>query len=80
MMDGLFCRGCGKRLSVESNRRAYCSNECRIEAYCRDGKELRRRRKEQQRAKRQTLSCVNELARACGMTYGQYVATHMNGG
>lgn len=82
-MEEYFCRNCGTSLGtydVPAKRKVYCSNKCRLAFYDSEKEFEKRRRKERVRSKAQTIAGINELARACGMTYGQYVATHRNGG
>jgi len=77
------CDICGKAMTEGSVRRYYCSDECaraakraRNKVYARE----RRMREEQEKAKpkpngkRSELSRIAALAKAAGMSYGQYVA------
>lgn len=56
------CKKCGAEFTAEHNAQKYCP-ECRRRAAAKRG------------AKKQSLSSLNEAARAAGMSYGQYVAS-----
>jgi hypothetical protein len=65
------CENCGKEFTT-MRRKSYCSNECRFEA---NGQ--KRKKANQMKFKpKYTLAQVNALARAEGLTYGQYMARY----
>lgn len=82
-----FCIVCGKELPPR--RRSYCSDECRHkgiiawqmeqhkEEYKKPKAEEKPKRKRGRPKKMPSLSDINALARAEGLTYGQYCAKHM---
>ncbi len=83
-----FCLICGKELPPR--RRSYCSDECRRkgimawqmeqhkEEYKKPKADVVEKPKKRGRPKKgQRIQDINALARAEGLTYGQYCAKHM---
>ena len=77
------CEMCGK--SLTGLRRTYCSDECQKKSKLSERYDEHKKPqattypvnvKKQDRPKKMTLAEVNELARAEGLSYGQYVAKH----
>lgn len=67
----LICDGCGKQFTA-NRKRAYCCNECRMEA---NGRYRKQQKKEKPKPK-YTLAEINARARAERLTYGQYMAKY----
>lgn len=73
------CKNCGKEFEPANNRQVHCCPECRI-AYSwqrqKDRQKLNRAGNKKKRRKKQTstLADQNKKARACGLSYGKYVA------
>lgn len=72
------CKNCGREFDPLSKKQKHCSAECRVE-YQKKARIARDERRKQKkiavkRKKNQPLSQMNREARACGMTYGKYVA------
>lgn len=67
------CEICGAVITVRSDREKYCSKTCADKAKCRNNKKPP---KEALSNAKPALSIaeIAKLARAAGMTYGQYVA------
>lgn len=74
------CRHCGKKFVAEQVNCVYCSDTCKREHYREYHKnyqkELRQGQKSGPRAlpRSRSLAEVSRRAKACGMTYGQYVS------
>ena len=69
----LICKYCGKSF-VSDWKRKYCSEECCKKAN--GGMKTADMPKSVKKESMSTLAQINELARAAGMNYGQYVARH----
>ena len=68
-----ICEVCEKEFTT-LRRKSYCSNACRMVA---NGRGLKEKKAAQKKTKpKMTLAQVNALARAEGLTYGQYMARH----
>ena len=73
------CKNCGKEFEPVCNRQKHCCPECRI-AYSwkrqKDRQKTGQNRKQKEKKKKQTstLADQNKKARACGLSYGKYVA------
>lgn len=83
------CVVCGKEFHSKGKHNIYCSTQCNdIEKKRREKEKYGRRkeyltsgykkpesgRKKEKRSKGSSIGEINRLARACHMTYGQYVA------
>lgn len=64
----IVCENCGKEFTT-FRRKTYCSDECRLMSY---GRVKKQRKKEPPKPKL-TLAQVNAMARAEGLSYGQYM-------
>ncbi len=62
------CACCGT-IFESDRRKKYCSVKCQ-----RKGKGSKKRTPKQEKKSKLSLAQINELARAAGMNYGQYVA------
>lgn len=73
------CKNCGKEFEPGCNRQKHCCPECRT-AYSqkrqKDRQKTGQNRKQKEKKKKQTstLADQNKQARACGLSYGKYVA------
>jgi bacteriophage lambda ninG protein len=73
------CKNCGKEFEPVCNRQKHCCPECRI-VYSwkrqKDRQKTGQNRKQKEKKKKQTstLADQNKKARACGLSYGKYVA------
>jgi ribosomal protein L20 len=80
------CKWCGSEYQTERKNTRYCSDECRKASEKKAKKETERRYQERKLEKarkrlkldadRLSISDVNALARAEGLTYGKYLAKH----
>lgn len=68
----LVCGWCEKEF-VSMRKKTYCSNECRYEA---NGRKRKQTAKSKKTKPKFTLAQVNAMARAEGLSYGQYMAKY----
>ena len=71
------CEICGEVFNRISYNQRYCGEKCKREANILRSREKRRAEKlnAQTKTKHDTLSEVAAMARAAGMTYGQYMVS-----
>lgn len=73
------CKNCGKEFEPACNRQKHCCPECRT-AYSwkrqKDRQKLNRAGNKKERRKKRTFTLAeqNRQERACGLSYGKYVA------
>lgn len=78
----ITCANCGEKFIYKTDFRPkkFCSDECqrenqkRINAWKRKLKKKQEQEKKEEAEKNRSLSEVSEIAKAHGMTYGQYMA------
>lgn len=69
------CEWCGAIFTSDSKRK-YCCAKCGKAANNYKGKSKNKPRKTERKKPKLTLAQINELARAEGLNYGQYVAKY----
>ena len=71
------CIHCGSPYETDRDRRGFCSDECRRQQLLKQQREYRLRKKANGVKKSQlSLAEIERLARAEGISYGQYVVKH----
>jgi ribosomal protein L20 len=76
------CKWCGSEYQTERKNTRYCCDECEKKAKKETERRYQERKLEKARkrlkldADRLSISDVNALARAEGLTYGKYLAKH----
>lgn len=66
------CEQCGQSFPASRRSVKYCSDECRKRKNLENSKSTYEKKKKEM--KKDRISEINALARAEGLTYGQYVA------
>ena len=69
------CEWCGAKFTADAKRK-YCCHKCAKSANSYRGKGKNKPRKTERKKPQLTLAQINELARAEGLNYGQYVAKY----